>query len=184
MHCGCGSRIPLSTSRPPRPTREVTRSGGSSLRPTRPQQAAVGLRFLWIIPAALFGFVLSIAVFAAAFASFFAVLTTGTYPSGLRAFMVRSGRYFTRLSAYGYLLTDEYPPLAARRGGTVRSPHLVRAGKAFERRWAASAFFTIPHFDGYPAVLIQLRKVGQQALREALIDGWLACAPPSWPTNT
>jgi hypothetical protein len=38
-------------------------------------------------------------------------------------------------------------------------------------------FFTIPHFDGYPAVLIQLRRVGKRAFREALIDGWLACAP-------
>lgn len=40
------------------------------------------------------------------------------------------------------------------------------------------AFFTIPHFDGYPAILIQLLKVSRPALREALIDGWLACAPP------
>ena len=40
------------------------------------------------------------------------------------------------------------------------------------------AFFTIPHFDGYSAVLIQLRKVSRKALREALVDGWLACAPP------
>jgi hypothetical protein len=40
------------------------------------------------------------------------------------------------------------------------------------------AFFTIPHFDGYSAVLIQLRLVGEQALREAITDGWLACAPP------
>jgi hypothetical protein len=40
------------------------------------------------------------------------------------------------------------------------------------------AFFTIPHFDGYSAVLIQLRKVSKTALRDALIDGWLACAPP------
>src|SRR3954469_10109735 len=39
------------------------------------------------------------------------------------------------------------------------------------------AFFTIPHFNGYSAVLIQLNKVGQRALREAIIDGWLACAP-------
>jgi hypothetical protein len=39
------------------------------------------------------------------------------------------------------------------------------------------AFFTIPHFDGYPAVLIQLRKVGRKALREAILDGWLATAP-------
>jgi hypothetical protein len=40
------------------------------------------------------------------------------------------------------------------------------------------AFFTIPHFDGYSAVLIQLRKVSEKALREAITDGWLACAPP------
>ena len=39
------------------------------------------------------------------------------------------------------------------------------------------AFFTIPHFDGYSAVLIQMKKVGKRALREAIIDGWLACAP-------
>ena len=38
------------------------------------------------------------------------------------------------------------------------------------------AFFTIPHFDGYSAVLVQLRKVSPEALRDALTDGWLACA--------
>jgi hypothetical protein len=38
--------------------------------------------------------------------------------------------------------------------------------------------FTIPHFDGFPAVLIQLDKVGKRALREAITDAWLACAPP------
>jgi hypothetical protein len=40
------------------------------------------------------------------------------------------------------------------------------------------AFFTIPHFDGYSAVLIELPAVPEQALREAITDGWLACAPP------
>ena len=40
------------------------------------------------------------------------------------------------------------------------------------------AFFTIPHFDGFSAVLIQLEEVSAQALREAVTDGWLACAPP------
>ena len=39
------------------------------------------------------------------------------------------------------------------------------------------AFFTIPHFDGYSAVLIQLPKVSAPELREAVTDGWLACAP-------
>jgi hypothetical protein len=39
------------------------------------------------------------------------------------------------------------------------------------------AFFTIPHFDGYSAVLIQLNKVSKKALREAIVDAWLARAP-------
>ena len=41
------------------------------------------------------------------------------------------------------------------------------------------AFFTIPHFDGYSAVLIQLPKVSASELGEAVTDGWLACAPPA-----
>lgn len=39
-------------------------------------------------------------------------------------------------------------------------------------------FFTIPHFEGYPAVLVQLDEVPDDALREAILDAWLACAPP------
>ncbi len=38
--------------------------------------------------------------------------------------------------------------------------------------------FTIPHFEGYPAVLVELDAVAHDALRETLLDGWLACAPP------
>jgi hypothetical protein len=37
--------------------------------------------------------------------------------------------------------------------------------------------FTIPHFDGYAAVLIHLKVVTKKVLKETLIDGWLACAP-------
>jgi len=43
---------------------------------------------------------------------------------------------------------------------------------------ASKGFFTIPHFDGYAAVLIQLKVVTKRALRAAIVDGWLACAPP------
>lgn len=39
------------------------------------------------------------------------------------------------------------------------------------------AYFTIPHFDGYSAVLIRIPKVSKQALRDAIVDGWLAVAP-------
>ncbi|MFN2460183.1 MAG: MmcQ/YjbR family DNA-binding protein [Candidatus Velthaea sp.] len=38
-------------------------------------------------------------------------------------------------------------------------------------------FFTIPHFDGYAAVLVQLRKIGARVLKRLLEDAWLARAP-------
>jgi hypothetical protein len=38
-------------------------------------------------------------------------------------------------------------------------------------------FFTIPHFDGFAAVLVQLRAATKRPLREAIEDAWLACAP-------
>jgi hypothetical protein len=38
-------------------------------------------------------------------------------------------------------------------------------------------FFTIPHFDGYAAVLIQLDLVDVETVGEALLDGWLSQAP-------
>lgn len=40
-------------------------------------------------------------------------------------------------------------------------------------------FFTIPHFDGYAAVLIQVKAATKRAVGEAIVDGWLACAPPA-----
>jgi len=40
-----------------------------------------------------------------------------------------------------------------------------------------TSFFTIPHFDGYPAVLIQLKRATKTQVRDALTDAWLACAP-------
>ena len=39
------------------------------------------------------------------------------------------------------------------------------------------ALFTIPHFDGYAAVLVQLWKASATALGEVITDGWLATAP-------
>ena len=39
------------------------------------------------------------------------------------------------------------------------------------------AVFTIPHFNGYAAVLVQLDVVTEDVLRQLLLDGWLAVAP-------
>lgn len=42
---------------------------------------------------------------------------------------------------------------------------------------SSEAVFTIPHFDGYSAVLVQLKTVTEEALRELVVDAWLVCAP-------
>lgn len=42
---------------------------------------------------------------------------------------------------------------------------------------AGPPFFTTPHFDGYPAVLVVLAKITSAKLRDVLIEGWLARAP-------
>lgn len=70
-------------------------------------------------------------------------------------------------------LGDATPPdgaiLAVKVGDLAEKEAVLAAGER--------GFFTIPHFDGYAAVLVQLKTVTKRALREALLDGWLACAP-------
>ena len=40
-----------------------------------------------------------------------------------------------------------------------------------------SVFFTTPHFDGYPAVLIRLGEISTEILEEVIVEAWLARAP-------
>ena len=39
-------------------------------------------------------------------------------------------------------------------------------------------YFTTPHFDGYPAVLVQLEKISDDELTEIVVEAWLNRAPP------
>jgi hypothetical protein len=41
----------------------------------------------------------------------------------------------------------------------------------------SKGFFTIPHFDGFAAVLVQLDVATKSPLRQAIEDAWLASAP-------
>ncbi len=70
----------------------------------------VGLRFLWVIPALLFSFVISLVGAICWFLGFFAVLFTGSWPTGLRDWVMNMQRVSIRTNAYAYMLTDEYPP--------------------------------------------------------------------------
>jgi len=38
-------------------------------------------------------------------------------------------------------------------------------------------FFTIPHFEGYPAVLVDLSVATKRDVKRAITDAWLCCAP-------
>src|SRR5919198_50387 len=38
-------------------------------------------------------------------------------------------------------------------------------------------YFTTPHFDGYPAVLVQLERIALDELEELIVDAWLVRAP-------
>jgi hypothetical protein len=38
-------------------------------------------------------------------------------------------------------------------------------------------YFTTPHFDGYPAVLVQLDRIAPDELQELIVEAWLARAP-------
>jgi hypothetical protein len=38
-------------------------------------------------------------------------------------------------------------------------------------------FFTTPHYDGYPAMLVRLSAIEPNELREVLIDSWRRVAP-------
>ena len=38
-------------------------------------------------------------------------------------------------------------------------------------------FFTTPHFDGYPAVLVRLEHIGSDELEELIVEAWVARAP-------
>jgi hypothetical protein len=41
----------------------------------------------------------------------------------------------------------------------------------------SGVFFTIPHFDGYPAVLVLLDEIDLEGLDEVIVEAWLCRAP-------
>jgi hypothetical protein len=38
-------------------------------------------------------------------------------------------------------------------------------------------FFTTPHFDGYPAILVRLDRIAVAELDELIVEAWLVRAP-------
>jgi Domain of unknown function (DUF4389) len=71
----------------------------------------VGLRFIWAIPALIVTVIIFIIAWVCWLIGAIAVLFTGKWPHGLRAWVLKGLRAGLRLNAYCWLLTDKYPPL-------------------------------------------------------------------------
>lgn len=72
----------------------------------------VFFRLIVAIPAMIFAFLVGIVAFVCWVIAFFAVLFTGRWPEGLRAWVLKAIRVSVRVQAYMLLLTDEYPPFS------------------------------------------------------------------------
>ena len=57
----------------------------------------------------------------------------------------------------------------------ARVEHLVAKEALLQDR--SGVFFTTPHFDGYPAVLVLLDEIDLDGLDEVIVEAWLCRAP-------
>ncbi|MGH9121149.1 MAG: DUF4389 domain-containing protein [Acidimicrobiales bacterium] len=78
--------------------------------PTTYNRLAVLLRFIWIIPQAIFAIVVVIVMYVAWIVGFFAVLFTGKWPEGVRKMLMGCEFWAVRVNAWYFLLADPYPP--------------------------------------------------------------------------
>ena len=68
-----------------------------------------GLRFIWIIPAAIVGIIMSLIGAVVLLVSWFAIIITGKQSRGWWDFVLKVLRYTLQLQSYGLLMTDTYP---------------------------------------------------------------------------
>jgi hypothetical protein len=92
------------------------------------------------------------------------------------AFSVKSG---TKEKGFAWVWLERIEPKQAR----VPQPDVlaVRVANEAEKEMLVAAdpekYFTEPHYNGFPAVLVRLAAVDVDELEELLIDGWRCQAP-------
>jgi hypothetical protein len=99
-----------------------------------------------------------------------------TVPKDRLAFSVRIG---SKAKSFVWIWLERVAPKRPR----VPNPEVwaVRVGDLFEKEMLLASdqekFFTEPHYDGFPAVLVRLRAVGGEELRRLITAAWRCQAP-------
>lgn len=89
-----------------------------------------------------------------------------------------------KLKHYVWVWLERVHPRQAR----VPNPKVIAVRVADELEKATllgadpDAFFTEPHYDGYPAVLVRLEHITKRELRSVLTEAWRCVAPATAKT--
>ena len=101
--------------------------------------------------------------------------TTSTPSYGGAPALRVNKRLFARLRGE---MADDLDPLTGAPYGEVLMVGVADLGEK-DALLAADdrVYFTVPHYDGYPAVLVRLALVDVEELHELLVEAWMRTAP-------
>src|SRR2546429_4442263 len=98
-------------------------------------------RALLLIPVAIVLWIFGMIAFIAIVIAWFAIVITGRYPRGLYEFVAGYNRSLARVTAYGLLLAEPYPPFSG--SDEPGYPVRMQFGGPLERYSRARAFFRV-----------------------------------------
>lgn len=111
----------------------------------------VFFRLIMVIPHQIILYFLNIAAEVVLFIAWFAILFTGRYPAGMLNFTAGYIRWTTRVTAYAYLLTGQYPPFAL---GAADYPIRVDINGLVEGRNRLTTFWPIRFIMAIPHLIV------------------------------
>jgi hypothetical protein len=100
--------------------------------------------------------------------------TTSTPSYGGAPALRVNRRMFARLRGE---MADELDELTGAPYGEVLMVRVADLGEKEALLASGDAYFTVPHYDGYPAVLVRLARADQAELWELLVEAWWRVAP-------
>src|SRR5207244_1396652 len=97
----------------------------------------------------------------------------------LTALSFRTGAtVYEQLAGTGLGFNSNYAPISVGPDGPILGARVEHLGaKEALLSDDPRIYFTTSHFDGYPAILVRLDRIGVDELTEVVVEAWLARAP-------